>query len=40
METIDTETLRTWLVQGRPVTVLDVRTREECAEWTIPGSTR
>ncbi len=36
--TIDVETLRTWLEEGRPVTVLDVRPMHERAEWAIPGS--
>ena len=38
MMTIDVETLRTWLEEGRPVTVLDVRPTAERAEWAIPGS--
>ena len=38
MRTIDVETLRTWLEEGRPVTVLDVRPATERAEWAIPGS--
>jgi glyoxylase-like metal-dependent hydrolase (beta-lactamase superfamily II)/rhodanese-related sulfurtransferase len=32
------ETVRQWLEQGRPVTLLDVRPAEERAEWAIPGS--
>jgi glyoxylase-like metal-dependent hydrolase (beta-lactamase superfamily II) len=36
--TIDMETLRQWLEQGRAVTVLDVRPADERAEWAIPGS--
>jgi glyoxylase-like metal-dependent hydrolase (beta-lactamase superfamily II) len=36
--TIEVETLRTWLEQGQPVTVLDIRTAEDRAEWSIPGS--
>jgi glyoxylase-like metal-dependent hydrolase (beta-lactamase superfamily II)/rhodanese-related sulfurtransferase len=38
MTTIDVETLRIWLEEGRPVTVLDVRPTAERAEWAIPGS--
>jgi glyoxylase-like metal-dependent hydrolase (beta-lactamase superfamily II)/rhodanese-related sulfurtransferase len=38
MRTVDVETLRTWLEEGRPVTVLDVRPADERAEWAIPGS--
>ena len=38
MLTIDVETLRAWLEEGRPVTVLDVRPTVERAEWAIPGS--
>jgi len=38
MMTIDVETLRTWLEEGRPVTVLDVRPAAEREEWAIPGS--
>jgi glyoxylase-like metal-dependent hydrolase (beta-lactamase superfamily II)/rhodanese-related sulfurtransferase len=35
---IDMETVRQWLEQGRPLTLLDVRPAEERAEWAIPGS--
>jgi glyoxylase-like metal-dependent hydrolase (beta-lactamase superfamily II) len=38
MKTIDVETLRIWLEQGRPVTVLDIRPMQERVEWSIPGS--
>jgi glyoxylase-like metal-dependent hydrolase (beta-lactamase superfamily II)/rhodanese-related sulfurtransferase len=35
---IDVDTLRDWLTQGRPVTVLDIRPDAARAEWSIPGS--
>lgn len=35
---IDVATLRDWLDQGRPVTVVDVRSADARAEWSIPGS--
>lgn len=35
---IDMDTLREWLDKHRPVTVLDIRTDEDRAEWAIPGS--
>lgn len=35
---IDTETLRTWLDERHPVTVLDIRDDESRAQWAIPGS--
>lgn len=35
---IDSETLRSWLEEGRPVTLLDVRPQAERQEWSIPGS--
>ena len=38
MKTIDVETLRTWLEEGVPATVLDIRPMQERAEWSIPGS--
>ncbi len=38
MEKIDVDTLRKWLAEGRPVTVLDVRADEDRAQWSIPGS--
>jgi glyoxylase-like metal-dependent hydrolase (beta-lactamase superfamily II) len=38
MEEISVEALRTWLEEGRSVTVLDVRPTAERAEWAIPGS--
>lgn len=38
MNTISVEHLQTWLKEGRPVTVVDVRPTEQRAEWAIPGS--
>ena len=38
MKTINVETLSTWLEEGVPVTVLDVRPTDEREEWSIPGS--
>jgi rhodanese-related sulfurtransferase len=35
---IDAETLRAWLDGQQPVTVLDVRSDEDRAQWAIPGS--
>jgi glyoxylase-like metal-dependent hydrolase (beta-lactamase superfamily II) len=35
---VSMDTLRDWLDQGRPVTVLDVRPSEQYADWVIPGS--
>jgi glyoxylase-like metal-dependent hydrolase (beta-lactamase superfamily II) len=35
---IEAETLREWLDAERPVTVLDIRTDEDRAQWAIPGS--
>jgi rhodanese-related sulfurtransferase len=35
---VDAETLRHWLDEGKPVTVVDVRTREDREQWWIPGS--
>ena len=35
---IAAETLRQWLVEGKPVTVLDIRTPDDRAQWSIPGS--
>lgn len=35
---IDTDTLRTWLDEGRPVTIVDVRNDEARRQWSIPGS--
>ncbi len=38
MMTISVETLRAWLEEGHPVTLLDVRPPTEYVEWSIPGS--
>lgn len=35
---IDTNTLRTWLEEGKEVSVLDIRPIQERTEWFIPGS--
>lgn len=35
---IEPETLREWLDAQQPVTVLDIRTDEDRAQWAIPGS--
>ena len=35
---IDVETLQGWLDAHQPVTVVDVRTDEDRAQWAIPGS--
>lgn len=35
---IDADTLRAWLDEQRPVTVLDIRTDEDRGQWAIPGS--
>jgi glyoxylase-like metal-dependent hydrolase (beta-lactamase superfamily II) len=35
---IETSTLRDWLDAQQPVTVLDIRTDEDRAQWAIPGS--
>lgn len=38
MHTITVETLRSWLDEGRPVSIVDVRPQAERQEWAIPGS--
>jgi glyoxylase-like metal-dependent hydrolase (beta-lactamase superfamily II)/rhodanese-related sulfurtransferase len=38
MKHIEAETLRNWLDEKRPVTVVDVRTNEDREQWSIPGS--
>jgi glyoxylase-like metal-dependent hydrolase (beta-lactamase superfamily II) len=35
---IETQTLQDWLDTQQPVTVLDIRTDEDRAQWAIPGS--
>lgn len=35
---IEAETLREWLDAQQPVTVLDIRTDDDRAQWAIPGS--
>lgn len=35
---MDTETLRDWLDAHEPVTVVDIRTDNDYAQWAIPGS--
>jgi glyoxylase-like metal-dependent hydrolase (beta-lactamase superfamily II)/rhodanese-related sulfurtransferase len=37
-EYTDTETLRKWLEEKLPVTVVDIRTDEDRQQWSIPGS--
>lgn len=37
-KTIDVDTLRAWLEAQQPVTVVDVRSGEDRAQWAIPGS--
>ena len=38
MREIETATLQQWLEEGRPVTVLDIRTPEDRQQWSIPES--
>jgi rhodanese-related sulfurtransferase len=38
MNTISVETLRTWLEEGRKVSIVDVRPMRERVEWAIPAS--
>ncbi|MBK5299132.1 MAG: hypothetical protein JJE40_18420 [Vicinamibacteria bacterium] len=38
MKATDVDTLREWLEENRPVTVLDIRTDEDRGQWAIPGS--
>ncbi|MDP2321903.1 MAG: rhodanese-like domain-containing protein [Acidobacteriota bacterium] len=35
---IEADTLRAWLDEHRPVTVLDIRADQDRAQWAIPGS--
>lgn len=37
-KSVDVETLRRWLAEGKPVTVVDVRPEDQREEWRIPGS--
>lgn len=37
-EYMDAETLREWLAEKRPVQVIDIRSAEDRAQWSIPGS--
>ena len=37
-KSIEVATLQQWLSEGKPVTVLDIRPREQNEEWRIPGS--
>jgi glyoxylase-like metal-dependent hydrolase (beta-lactamase superfamily II)/rhodanese-related sulfurtransferase len=38
MQTITVEALRSWLEEGHPVSMVDVRPQAERQEWAIPGS--
>ncbi len=38
VKTIDSNTLRDWLELGQPVSILDIRSLSERAEWQIPTS--
>src|SRR5258708_22281272 len=38
MNTLSVEMLRTWLDEGRAVSIVDVRPQDERQEWAIPGS--
>src|SRR5574340_1007795 len=38
MNTISVDTLRAWLEEQQPVTILDVRPIQDSVEWFIPGS--
>lgn len=38
MQKVDVNTLQGWLTDSKPVTVLDVRTNDDRAQWSIPGS--
>jgi glyoxylase-like metal-dependent hydrolase (beta-lactamase superfamily II)/rhodanese-related sulfurtransferase len=35
---IDVKTLASWLLKSKPLTILDVRSKHEREEWSIPGS--
>ena len=36
MHEVQTDTLRQWLEDGRPVSVVDIRTPEDREQWSIP----
>lgn len=38
VKTINSNTLCTWLAEGKPVSILDIRPASERAEWQIPNS--
>ena len=38
MNTVTVETLRTWLEEQQPLTILDIRPTAEYEEWSIPGN--
>lgn len=38
VKTINTDTLRRWLTENKPVSILDIRPASERAEWQIPNS--
>ena len=38
VQSLSAESLCTWLAEGKPVAILDIRPAEQSAEWHIPGS--